>query len=169
LAYCAYLVWLNAGLADFLCHWRTDLPHTSGVAESATHLVQLAVLGAAVVVFLAFGPGPLTAVVLLMLVVAHAIVGYIDTWVAFTRGRAVRPFEQHVHSVLDMAPAIGFAWVLIAAWPSVVGGAWLLEWRRPQFSPGVWVAVLAPPLVLCIGPALLEFRAAWMARAGGHH
>jgi len=167
LAYCAYLAWLAAGLADFLCHWRTDLPHTSGVAESASHLVQLALLGAGVVLFLAFEPGRLAVVLLLVLVVAHAVVGYVDTWIAFTRHRPVRPVEQHVHSVLDMAPIVGFAWIVVSGWPSLASEGWVLEWRRPPFAAGLWAAVLGPPFVLCIGPALLEFRAAWKAKRGG--
>ena len=41
LAYCGYLLWLLAGTGDFACHRRTDLPRTSGVAESFAHLLQL--------------------------------------------------------------------------------------------------------------------------------
>jgi hypothetical protein len=52
--YLGYLVWLFAGLGDFLCHRRTDLPHTSGLTKSALHLPQLATIGAGVVLMLAF-------------------------------------------------------------------------------------------------------------------
>ena len=52
--YAGYLLWLLAGCVDFHCHRRTDLPHTSGVAESTTHLLELALLGAAVVAWLVF-------------------------------------------------------------------------------------------------------------------
>ena len=164
LAYCGYLVWLAAGLGDFLCHWRTDLPHTSGVAESITHLLQLALLAIAVVLALAFEVGTGSALLLLALVIAHAVVGYIDTLIAFHTRRMVRPVEQHLHSVLDMAPVVCFAWLLVATWPAAMDAGWALQSRRPALPVEVWLAMLAPPVVLCVVPALFEFRAAWAAR-----
>ena len=164
LGYCAYLVWLGAGLGDFLCHWRTDLPHTSGVAESITHLLQLALLAIAVILALAFEVGPGSALLLLALVMAHALVGYIDTAIAFRTRRMVRPVEQHLHSVLDMAPVVGFAWLLITTWPAATDAGWALQSRQPVLPVEAWLAMLVPPVVLCVVPALLEFRAAWAAR-----
>ena len=164
LAYCAYLAWLAAGLGDFLCHWRTDLPHTSGVAESITHLLQLALLAIAVILGLAFEVGPISALLLLALVIAHAVVGYIDTAIAFRTRRMVKPVEQHLHSVLDMAPVVGFAWLLITTWPAAMDARWALQSRQPMLPVAVWLAMLAPPVVLCVVPALLEFRAALAAR-----
>ena len=164
LAYCGYLIWLAAGLGDFICHWRTDLPHTSGVAESFTHLLQLALLAVAVVLAIAFEVGPGSALLLLALVIAHAVVGYIDSQIAFRTRRMVRPVEQHLHSVLDMAPVVGFAWLLITTWPAAIDAGWAVQPRRPALPFEVWLAMLAPPVVLCVAPALLEFRAAWAAR-----
>ena len=164
LAYCAYLVWLAAGLGDFLCHWRTDLPHTSGVAESITHLLQLALLAIAVVLALALEVGPGSALLLLALVIAHAVVGYIDSQIAFRTRRMVKPVEQHLHSVLDMAPLIGFTWLLITTWPASIDAGWTLQLRQPALPVELWLAMLVPPVVLCVVPALLEFRAALAAR-----
>ena len=166
LAYCGYLIWLSDGLCDFVCHWRTDLPYTSGVPESATHLIQLVLLGLAVVLGVAFDVGSLLAVSLLALVAMHAVVGYVDTRIAFRRQRVILPVEQHIHSVLDMAPIIAFAWLLISTWPAATNGDWSLHARQPAASFGVWLAVLTPPAVLCIVPALLEFRAAWRVERG---
>src|SRR4249919_3788771 len=112
LAYCGYLIWLLAGLGDFICHRRTDLPHTSGVAESWTHLLQLTTLGGAIMIGLAFDMSAAIALVMCALVAAHAGIGYWDTRIAFRRRRVLLPIEQHIHSVLDMAP--------IVAW----GGSW---------------------------------------------
>ena len=164
LAYGAYLVWLSAGLGDFLCHWRTDLPHTSGVAESATHLVQLGLLAAAVVLVLAFEVGPTSALLLLALVIAHAAVGYLDTRIAFDKRRVLLPIEQHLHSVLDMAPIVALAWVVISTWPAATRSDWPLQSRQHALPVVVWLAVLVPAAVLCVGPALIEFRAAWAAQ-----
>lgn len=165
MAYCGYLVWLLAGLADFICHWRTDLRHTSGVAESATHLVQVGLLGAAIVLGLAFETGRLVLLLMLALVVVHAAVGYLDTRIAFGRRRVLLPIEQHVHSVLDMAPIAAFACVAMLSWPSVVEDGWQLEARRPRVPMVIWLAVLVPAMLLCAVPALAEFRAAWMAKS----
>jgi hypothetical protein len=164
LAYSAYLIWLAAGLGDFICHWRTDLPRTSGVPESITHLLQLGLLAIAVVLALAFEVTAGSALLLLALVIAHAVVGYIDSQIAFRTRRMVRPVEQHLHSVLDMAPVVALAWLLVTTWPAATDAGWTLQPRRPVFPFAVWLGMLAPPVVLCVVPALLEFRAAWAAR-----
>lgn len=164
LAYCGYLVWLTAGLGDFLIHRRTDLPHTSGVAESATHLVQLAILGVAVLLGLGFEVGRTCTLLIAGLVAAHAVVGYLDTRIAFGRGRVSLPIEQHVHSVLDMAPMIGLVWLVVSTWPAAIGGGWQLELRQPGLSAPIWWAVLLPAVLLTGLPALLEFHAAWRVR-----
>lgn len=167
IAWVAYLAWLSCGLCDFIAHRRTDLPHTSGLAESAAHLVQLVLLGVAVVSGLGFETGRGSSLILLILVVAHAVVGYVDTRIAFAAPRVVSPFEQHIHSVLDMAPVVALAWLLASTWPAALAGGWALQARQPMPSAAAWIAVLAPPVMLCIAPALLEFRAAWRARVAG--
>lgn len=164
LAYCGYLVWLSAGLGDFLIHRRTDLPHTSGVAESAAHLVQLAILGVAVLIGLGFEAGRTSTLLIAGLVAAHAVVGYLDTRIAFGSGRVSLPVEQHVHSVLDMAPMIGLAWLVVSTWPAPIGDGWQLALRQPGLAAPLWWGVLAPAVLLTVLPALLEFRAAWRVR-----
>ena len=126
IAWVAYLAWLSCGLCDFIAHRRTDLPHTSGLAESAAHLVQLVLLGVAVVSGL----------------------GYVDTRIAFAAPRVVSPFEQHIHSVLDMAPVVALAWLLASTWPAALAGGWALQARQPMPSAAAWIAVLAPPVML---------------------
>ena len=164
IAYCGYLVWLASGLCDFLTHRRTDLPHTSGLAESIAHLVQLGLLGAAVLLGLGFEVGQGSALLLLALVATHAVVGYADTRIAFAAPRVVSPFEQHVHSVLDMAPVVALGWLLASTWPAAAAGGWTLHPRQPGLPLAMWGAALAPAMVLCVVPALFEFRAAWRAR-----
>ena len=164
LAYGAYLAWLLAGLADFILHWRSDLRHTSGVAESASHLVQLALLGAGIVLALAFAPGAVLASVLALLVLAHACVGYLDSRIAFRRRRTLFPVEQHVHSILDMAPLIALGLWLWWNWPAAVAPGALPALREPALPVAAWTWVLGPAVLLCVLPALLEFRAAWISR-----
>jgi hypothetical protein len=163
LIYGGYLLWLLAGAADFLCHRRTDLPHTSGLGESRMHLLQLAVVGSGLVLWLALAPSLALLSIELLLVIAHAVFGYLDTRQAFGR-RVISPIEQHVHSILDMAPIIAFGLLLGSEWSTAWQRGWALAPRQPPFAPAVWVLVLAPALLLCVLPALLEFRAAWSAR-----
>lgn len=166
LAYCGYLIWLLAGLGDFICHRRTDLPHTSGVAESWTHLLQLTTLGGAIMIGLAFDMSAAIALAMCALVAAHAGIGYWDTRIAFRRRRVLLPIEQHIHSVLDMAPIVALGWVLARSWPSVAGD-WQIALRVSAMPNGVWIAVLFPAVMLCVAPALMEFRAAYAASLAG--
>lgn len=164
LVYIGYLVWLLAGTGDFLCHRRTDLPHTSGLGESRLHLLQLTIIGSGLVLWLALAPSLSLLSIELMLVIAHAVFGYLDTRQAFGR-RVITPVEQHVHSILDMAPIIAFGILVGSEWSAAWQRGWVLAMRQPPFAPAIWMLVLAPALLLCVLPALLEFRAAWSARA----
>lgn len=164
LAYCGYLLWLLAGTGDFACHRRTDLPRTSGVAESFAHLLQLGLLGGAILAWLAFDAGRDVLLLMTACVVSHALVGYWDTRIAFARRRVVSPIEQHLHSVLDMAPFIALAWIAWRQWP-VSQGEQGMTLRTPALSARIWIAVLLPAIVLVVAPAIMEFTSALRARA----
>ncbi|MGJ4802084.1 hypothetical protein [Luteimonas sp. SDU82] len=163
LAYLGLLGWMCAGLLDFRCHRRTDLPHTSGLVESSLHLLQLALVGAAIVLGMLFEFHMPVIATMTALVAVHACVGYLDTRQAF-RHRPILPFEQHIHSVLDMAPWIGLGLVIAATWPAAVSTEWTLALRQPGLPAWVWLLVLAPAALLCGLPAAAEWRAAWLAR-----
>ncbi|RPE80036.1 hypothetical protein [Vulcaniibacterium tengchongense] len=163
LAYAGYLLWLAAGWGDFRRHRRADLPHTSGLRESALHLVQLALVGGALVAALALRPSLALLALLLAAALAHAAVGYLDTRHAFA-ARTIDPLEQHLHSVLDMAPWIALGLFAAWQWDAAVAQGWGLALRRPALGAPVWLAALAPALLLCVLPALREFAAARAAR-----
>lgn len=166
-AYAGYWIWLLAGLADFLCHRRTDLPHTSGLDESRWHLVQMLLIGTGVVLALAFEATAAMAALLSVLVASHMVFGYLDTRVAF-RKRAILPVEQHVHSILDLAPIIALClWWFHSATPDAHDD-YGIRLRQPLLPPLIWTAVLAPSIVLCALPAALEFAASWRARTVSH-
>ena len=160
-AYAGYLLWLGAGCMDFLQHRRSDLARTSGVAESRMHALQLALLGMAVVAWLALAPGLALGALLLVLVIAHAVVGYVDTRIAFGR-RRIGPLEQHLHSVLDMAPWFALCLVVVADGAAARAAGWSFAWRAAPAS--LWLALLLPALLLCVLPWLSEHRAAARAR-----
>lgn len=154
--YAGYLFWLSCGLVDFILHRRTGIAHTSGVRESALHLVQLALIGAGLALGLLLALTPASLLLIGLLVAAHAVVGYLDTRSAYGL-REIGPAEQHIHSVLDMAPVIGL--VLSAILFADLRGSGLHE-RQPAAGFGLWSLIVAPALLLCGLPALLEFRSA---------
>lgn len=148
-----YVVWLLAGTTDFLLHQRSKIEATSGLRESRLHLIQLFLLGIAVVAWLAFRPTPLLCVCLLVLVCLHAMVGYWDTHVAYPL-RKIIPLEQHVHSILDIAPWIALGAVCLPLHQARKSGEWI---QMEPASLGYWLFALIPALLLVVLPALLEY------------
>ncbi|WP_367346011.1 hypothetical protein [Stenotrophomonas bentonitica] len=155
-----YLLWLTAGAMDFLLHRASSIESTSGLRENTLHLVQLAILGFATVLWLCFRASPSLLAILLVLVCLHAVTGYWDTRVAYPK-RAIRPLEQHVHSILDIAP-----WIAAGAvyWyiPKERTGAELTFEPAPS---GLWLFTIVPALLLTVIPAALEFRRCLAYRA----
>lgn len=158
--YASYVFWLLAGLADFICHRRTNLPYTSGLTESTLHLLQLALIGSCLALGLAFELTITMVAFIGVLVLAHAIIGYFDTRSAYGL-REIGPLEQHIHSVLDMAPLIGLVLSTLMFSNFDKHG---IYWRDPPVGSGVWMIVVLPAIVLCGIPAALELLAALKAR-----
>lgn len=162
--YAGYLCWLLAGLADFACHRRTGIAYTSGLPESLLHMLQIALLGTAILVWLLCEPSAATVAVIGGLTVLHAAAGYLDTRTAY-RTRDITPFEQHLHSVLDMAPWIGMAVVVFPLRSSATAG-WEIDLRRIPFPAATWMAVLLPAIACCVLPLAMELFRVLRARRG---
>ena len=155
IAYAAYLLWLSAGLADFVCHRLSNLPITSGIRESTYHLVQVALIGSGAFIWLAFEPGWDVFKLCALLTICHAVVGYWDTKSAYGL-RPITPAEQHIHSVLDIAPWIALAlmaWLIASDdWLPAVG----FGLRSDPLPLKVWLGILAPAAMLVGVPVLAE-------------
>lgn len=160
-----YGLWLVAGLADFILHRRANLAHTSGMAESALHLVQLLLVGLGILLWLYMQPSRPLLILWTAIATLHAAVGYLDTSVAYPR-RRIGPLEQHVHSALDMAPWIAVAclWWLHGREESTAA----IALREPAFSTLHQAGVLLPAAVLTGVPAMVEFVHAWRVRTRRH-
>lgn len=104
-------VWVAAGVADWWCHRRSDIAHTSGPRESALHLLMITEVGTGVALALLFQPNALILAALIGLCALHQVTALIDSAYA-SRHRLIGPFEQHVHSFLDACPLV--AVVLLA-------------------------------------------------------
>lgn len=155
--------WLLAGCADYICHARTDIAHTSGRHESALHLLQTAEIGIPLLVFLFFEVDALVLSLLLAGVVAHTFTSWADLCWAAPR-RKITPGEQYVHSFLNVLPWIALALVVVLHWPAVaalVDPAAASDWSPRLRAPGLplplLAAVLVPSLLLGVLPGLWEY------------
>lgn len=161
--YAAYLTWLVAGFADFACHRLSRLPETSGIRESNFHMLQIALIGGSVVLWLTVEPGQGLLASCTALAAIHAVFGYLDTRSAYGL-RPITPLEQHVHSILDMAPwiAVGLLGLSVASGNSP--GEWRLQLRNQALPSSTWFSVLFPAFALVAIPALVERAACRRAR-----
>ena len=116
-----YPAWLLAGAGDYLAHRRTYIAHTSRSTESWLHLAQLACIAVAFTSAVLF---EITAVVWTWMIVAvllHTYVAYLD--VSYTEGRRfISPFEQQIHSYLEVLPLVAVALLGIVYWPQITTG-----------------------------------------------
>ena len=162
LGYVVFPLWLLSGVADYLCHARSDIAHTSGTHESALHLLQTAEIGLPVLVFLFLSTNALTLVLMTAGVVAHTATSWRDVTFA-AQLRHISPSEQYVHSFLNVLPWIALALVAILHWPMVVAmfdpaiaSDWKPHWRQPAFNGDILFAVLAASLLFGALPGVLE-------------
>jgi hypothetical protein len=173
LGYVVFPLWLLSGLADYLCHARTDIAHTSGSRESALHLLQTVEIGLPVLAFLFLSTNALALALMAAGVVAHTATSWRDVAYA-AQLRHISPGEQYVHSFLNVLPWVALALVAILHWPVVVAmfdpaiaSDWKPHWRQPPFDGGIVFAVLASSLLFGALPGVLEFmHALAVARRG---
>ena len=168
-------VWLLSGLVDYICHARTDIAHTSGAHESLLHLLQTMEIGIPLLAFLFFSVDALVLVLMIAGVVAHTASSWSDLRYA-DRLRRITPFEQYVHSFLNVLPWIALALVLLLHWPVVVAlfdpatdSDWTLQLRRPALDRAIVAAVLLGSVVLAVVPGVLELAMTLKARAATAH
>jgi hypothetical protein len=116
LAFFILPLWIAAGFADYLFHRATAIERTSGLRESALHLVQFGLVGLPVTLalFLAANAGFL--LLALVCIILHHGVAIVDVVYA-NRTRAILPREQMVHSVLEIFPIAALALIAALHWP----------------------------------------------------
>jgi hypothetical protein len=149
LAWGIFPLWLAAGGADWLCHRRSRIEETSGTRESWLHVVAFLQIALPTAAALFLRMTALLIVVTGIAVLAHMATSLLDTSVAQPR-RHISPFEQQVHSHLEMLPLFAFAIVLV-----LHAG----EWRDP-----VWRFVLrdSPLPATAVAATLLALLAAFV-------
>ena len=150
LAFVVMPLWVAAGFLDWLCHRRTHIETTSGPKESWLHLLLFAELGVPLLAVLFFEVNALLFAMMLAALAAHQITALRDLHHAVPR-RVVSPFEQQVHSALEMMPVAALLLLGVLHWPQLlalfgVGGEaprYELRLRNPPLSTGYVVGLLA--------------------------
>lgn len=174
LMYAIMPVWIAAGFADWLCHRRTDIEHTSGVKESLIHLLMFAEVGLPLMAALFL---EINALVIAFMVVMFFIHQATALWdVSYAVGqREVKPIEQHVHSFLEMIPLMGIALVVVSHSDQFTGLVFMdgtadfgLSLKHDPLPPAYLALVLLSAFLFSALPYLLELRRGMKAaRAAG--
>ena len=174
LMYIVVPVWLLAGLADYFCHRASRIEQTSGVAETLLHLLQFVLVGVPLLAALFLEINAAVLLIMLIGLALHQAAAVWDVRYANTT-RRVAPAEQHVHGVLEMAPAIATAAVVILNWPDFLSlfgigeASFSLELKHAPL-PGWYLGAVMLGVLVCgvlpYGEELLRTtRAARLTRA----
>jgi hypothetical protein len=155
-------LWQLAGFADWWCHRATAIERTAGVTESWLHLLLMAQVGVPVVLALVLQPNAFLLAVGVACWLVHALTTWLELRYVVSR-RNVRPFEQLLHSFLDVLPLAALLLLAVAAWP--VAPDLLPRWRDPLPPAGLMTALLAGSLALNWLPLLEELRRCYRQRA----
>lgn len=114
-SYLLYLVlplWITAGFVDWVLHRQTHIERTSGLKESLLHILQMIEVGlpALMAIFL-----QINALVILCMIIGFVLHEATGLWDVRYAGayRHVSPFEQHVHSFLEVMPLIAGSLVIM--------------------------------------------------------
>src|ERR1700712_842097 len=119
LMYAVLPVWTLAGFADYLCHRASRIEETSGVPESILHLVQFSLIAVPTILVLLLQVNAALFLIGIMAILLHHLVAYLDVRYA-SRTREVTPFEQMVHSFLEITPITAFLLLAVLHWPDLL-------------------------------------------------
>ncbi|CAM3736501.1 Diguanylate cyclase [Bordetella sputigena] len=164
-------LWIAAGTADYLCHRRTDIARTAGPKESMLHLLMFTEIGIPLLACLFLEINALVFLVMIVAFVAHEATALWDVGYASSR-RHVGPFEQHVHSFLELLPLAAGMLLAVLHWPQFLAlfglgqepARWDLRLKE-QPLPGSYVAfVLLAALLLEMLPYMEELLRGLKAR-----
>ena len=164
-------LWLLAGIADWWCHRRTHIDQTSGAKESIIHLLMLLETGLPLLVALFFQVNALVIALIVVAFVLHEATALWDVSYA-VKHRHVSPFEQHVHSFLEMLPLMAGSVILLLHWPQTLalvglGDAepdWSLRLKEPPLPLGYVFSLLSAVVLLELLPYGEELWRTWRAR-----
>jgi hypothetical protein len=112
-------LWIAAGLADYLCHRATRISENAGTPESLLHLLQYALVGLPVSLALFLKADAGFFLFAAFMIILHHMVAYVDVRYA-NQTRNVPPFEQMVHSFLELLPITAYLLLAVASWSQIL-------------------------------------------------
>ena len=150
LMYAVLPVWIVAGFTDYLCHRAARIERNSGVTESLLHVVQFTLIGIPTILALLLAINAAFFLIAIAAIFLHHGVAYLDVRYA-NRTRNVPPFEQMVHSFLEILPLMAFALLAVLHWPDIlalVGYApapqsFTFRFKNPPLPLGYVLSVVA--------------------------
>lgn len=148
-------LWILAGVADWLCHRASDIAHTAGPRESLLHLLMFAEIGLPLLMCLLLEINALVFLVMLTAFALHEATALWDVSYAQSR-RRITPFEQHVHSFLELLPLMAGTLVALLNWPAFLSlfalgdqpADWSLRGKAEPLPFGYVAAILGAALLL---------------------
>jgi hypothetical protein len=171
LMYAVVPLWIASGFVDWWCHRRSAIERTSGLPENAFHWVLLAEGGIAL---LAAALLEVNAAVLLLVFaafLAHELTTYAELRYTVPR-REVRPFEQMVHSFMELLPLLLLALLAVMHWDQVQalfgGGAadFSVRTKREPWHPSYLAMMFVAVAGFNLIPMAEETLRCWRARPG---
>jgi hypothetical protein len=163
LVYLVFPLWVAAGFADWACHRRTGIAYTSGLKENLLHLLMFGQMGLAIAAIALLEINAAVLLFVFAIFILHQLTTYWDLHYS-TVLRDVGPFEQMVHSFLEILPLLALALLAGAAWPQALalvglGGEprdWTLRLKEEPLPASYLWAGLAASLALNALPLLQE-------------
>lgn len=147
LMFVVFPLWVAAGLADWDAHRRTFIAQTSGLKENMFHWVMFAEIGVGIVAAAVLEVNAAVLLLVFVVFVVHQLTVYQDLDYS-TLLRDVGPFEQMVHSFLELLPLLALALLAMIAWPqaqALVGmGQEAADWtlrRKNDPLPDEYLAI----------------------------
>ncbi|MES3002217.1 MAG: diguanylate cyclase [Pseudomonadota bacterium] len=139
LMYLVFPLWVVAGFVDWACHRRTDIAHTSGLRENLLHLLMFAEIGVGMLAVALLEVNAAVLLIVTLVFIVHELTVYWDLHYTSPL-RRIGPFEQMVHSFLELLPLLSLALLAVMAWPqalALVGaGNVPADWTlRPKSDP----------------------------------
>ena len=164
-------LWLLAGLADWACHKQADIAATSGLKESAIHLLMFVEVGVPLLMAIFLEINALIIVIAFSCFLLHEATALWDVSYA-RKTREVSAIEQHVHSFLEMIPLMALVLIVAAHWQaflSVFGQAqvsptFAFIMKSPALSGQYITLLLIAVMVVVIGPFIEEFIRCYKAQ-----
>jgi hypothetical protein len=163
--------WVVIGALDWWCHRRAGIERF-GPYEPLLHLVLISLAGFPILLGLFLEISAPILLLMILSLLAHEIVGYIDVrWATHRRG--IPPFEQRLHDYLAAVPFAALSLIIVLHWQElallvtqpVEALAQPIRLRTPPLPVGIVGGILVLVFVGNVLPFLEEFARALRHRA----